>query len=354
MDYQKLLRSFLLGLSGVVGTYVVQFLSAADFGPLWTPLIAAGLPVAVNAVRQWLASRQKRSSPPAPPPDLTGIAGADLLATPPKSPSGDFFAGLLLAPLLLVPTLAQADAPRAIINGPNTGVPGEILILDASPSEGEPTHFTWKISPELKGRKQLDVKDNGRRVQVASFGGQYVVMLSISNADGNDVLTWPIAIPGAPPCPPPEPQPVTPTPVPEPQPPPQPTPPAPQPVTPTPPAPQPDPVTPQPPPSPGRFGIAPRVRAAVLGVSSPTRAAEVARLRARLTELRSQGAAGSLTAQQFLDALVAELKSLPDSWQVVKTLAALGIRVLVAGGQLKTVQDFVDLAAEILDALAGL
>jgi len=114
MDFQKLLRSFLLGFSGVVGTYLVQFLSAADFGPLWTPLFAAGLPVVVNAVRQWLASRQKPTDPPAPSLDVTGLDQV----TPPKS------AALLLAPLLLVPTLAHAEAPKAIINGPTTAVLG--------------------------------------------------------------------------------------------------------------------------------------------------------------------------------------------------------------------------------------
>lgn len=58
MDDQKLLRSFLLGLSAVIGTCVVQFLSTADLGTLWTPLLAAGLPVVENAVRQSSASRQ--------------------------------------------------------------------------------------------------------------------------------------------------------------------------------------------------------------------------------------------------------------------------------------------------------
>lgn len=139
--YRKLLRSFLLGLSGVVGTYVVQFRSAADFGPLGTPLIAAGLPVVVNAVRQWLASFQKPTDPPAPSLDVTGLDQV----TPPKS------AGLLLAPLLLVPSLAQAEVPKAIINGPTTAVPGELLVLDASPGCAGRTSTSLRYASATRG-----------------------------------------------------------------------------------------------------------------------------------------------------------------------------------------------------------
>lgn len=54
MQTDKLARSFVLGLSGVVGAYVVQFLASADLGPYLTPLVAAMTPVAVNYFRmQW-------------------------------------------------------------------------------------------------------------------------------------------------------------------------------------------------------------------------------------------------------------------------------------------------------------
>ncbi len=361
-------KSALISLAGVLGSLLTQAATGADLGTVGSAT-AAG-------VSAWLANLLQKLAPLLLAwlqAKLTGgdgtldVSGLDTLAPPSARPNDDLppasprlmrdeipFALLCLL-LGLGCQAAQAAPPTAIINGPTTGVRGEILVLDATGCAGEPTHFTWKISPELKGRKQLDVKDGGRRVQVASYGGSYVVSLTVSNADGNDVLTWPLTIPGDMPCPSPEPQPVTPTPV-EPVPvePAPPRPPAPEPVIPTP-TPAPQPVTPMPPaPSPGRFGIAARVRAAVLGVSSPTRAAEVARLRATLTELRTQAGAGQVTQQQFLDTLVAELKALPDTWQVVKTLAALGIRVLVTGGQLKTVEDFIDLAGEILDALNGL
>lgn len=62
MDYQKTLRSFLLGLSGAAGTYLVQYLSTTDLGPTVTPLVAAFLPVAVDIVRRWW--NQPTSTPP--------------------------------------------------------------------------------------------------------------------------------------------------------------------------------------------------------------------------------------------------------------------------------------------------
>ncbi len=387
----KYVKSALISLAGVIGAAITQSATGQD-------LSGTGAAIAAG-VSAWLANLLKDLAPlllawlqatlagkTTTPADLD-LQKLDLLGpltdeqvatlraggfdveyvTPPPPPAMDMtrlsggdddvpFSLLWLVPLLwLCCSVAQAAPPTAIINGPTTGVGGEILVLDATGCEGEPTHFTWKISPVLKGRKQLDVKDGGRRVQVASYGGSYVVTLLVSNADGNDVLTWPLTIPGDAPCPSPEPQPVTPTPVdPIPVEPAPPRPPAPEPVIPTPP-PAPQPVTPTPPaPSPGRFGIAARVRAAVLGVSSPTRAIEVAGLRGALGALMTRARSGQLTQQQFLDSLIAELKALPDSWQVVKTLAALGIRVLVTGGQLKTVEDFIDLAAEILDALSGL
>ncbi|WLD11868.1 hypothetical protein [Planctellipticum variicoloris] len=386
----KYVKSALISLAGVIGAALTQTATGADLGNTGSAIAAGVSAWLANLIQslspvllEWLKAKLagQTTTPAALDLQKLDLLGpltdeqlADLRAggydidyvAPPPPPAMDMaklsggddvpFSFLWLVPLLWIGCqVAQAAPPTAIINGPTTGVRGEILVLDATGCAGEPTHFTWKINPELKGRKQLDVKDGGRRVQVASYGGSYVVTLLVSNADGNDVLTWPLTIPGDMPCPSPEPQPVTPTPV-EPIPvePAPPRPPAPEPVIPMP-TPAPQPVTPTPPaPTPGRFGIAARVRAAVLGVSSPTRAAEVAKLRSTLTSLQQQGAAGTITTQDFLDAIVNELKSLPDSWQVVKTLAALGIRVLITAKQLATVEDFVDLAGEILDALNGL
>lgn len=361
LQSSSMARSFALGLSGVVGTYLLQWLSTADFGPTWTPLLAGLLPVVVNWARMQIPSPP---APDVPKPDPLGPLSQEQLQALAGDHDDDkpdlipFVLPLLLA--LLFTSAAQAAAPKAVINGPTNAVPGELIVLDASQSEGEPTHYSWRISPEIKGRKQIGPLDGGRKLQMASFPGRYLITLVCSNADGNDVLAWQVDVPGTPPCPAPDPQPVTPQPIPvDPAPPrppapdpnPAPTPPAPvppQPVPPTPPAPTP------PDPAPSRFGIRDRVRTAILGISSPTRAAEVAQLRGKLQVLQQQAQAGQLTQQQILDGMVAELKALPPSWALIKTLASLGIKFLINGGQLKTVEDWIDLVAEVIDSLTGL
>lgn len=363
LQSSSMARSFALGLSGVVGTYLLQWLSTADFGPTWTPLLAGLLPVVVNWARMQIPSPP---APDVPKPDPLGPLSQDQLQALAGDHDDDkpdlipFVLPLLLA--LLFTSVAQAAAPKAVINGPTNAVPGELIVLDASQSEGEPTHYSWRISPEIKGRKQIGPLDGGRKLQMASFPGRYLITLVCSNADGNDVLAWQVDVPGTPPCPAPDPQPVTPQPIPvDPAPPrppapdpnPAPTPPAPVPPQPVPPI-QPDPPPTPPVPAPSRFGIRDRVRTAVLGISSPTRATEVARLRTRLAEIKTGAESGAMSQQQILDGMVTELKALPGTWQLVKTLASLGIQFLVNGKQLQTVQDWVDLLAEILDALSGL
>ena len=60
----------------------------------------------------------------------------------------------LLAFLLLAGT-ASAAGPKAIINGPATAVPGELVTLDASGSQGENLRFRWSVQPDQPGRDAL-------------------------------------------------------------------------------------------------------------------------------------------------------------------------------------------------------
>lgn len=62
----KMLRSFLLGLSGVVLTYTAEWISQTSFGQ-WTPVIAAMTPVVVNYLRLQLEELLKRWESPIPP-----------------------------------------------------------------------------------------------------------------------------------------------------------------------------------------------------------------------------------------------------------------------------------------------
>lgn len=355
-------RSFALGLSGVVGTYLLQWFSTADFGPTWTPLLAGLLPVLVNWARLQV---------PAPPPpddgpktDPLGPLSQEQL----KALAGDHdddkpdvlkFRMLLVPLLWLACSTAQAAPLKAVLVGPTSAEAGSDVFLDATQSEGEIAHFLYRVTPELQGRRQIVTSDK-TRPRILTYPGKWTIELIVVSEDGEQSRAYhELTIPGGTPCPAPEPKPVPPSPTPvdpvPPRPPaPEPTPP-PNPVDPTPPVPpEPTPPPTPPAPTPGRFGLRDRVRTAVLGINSPTRAAEVAKLRARLADIKSEAAAGKLTQQQILNGMVDELKSLPGTWQLVKTLASLGIQFLVNGKQLQTVQDWVDLLAEILDALTGL
>lgn len=144
-------RSFLLGLSGVAGTYLTQWLSGQDFGPTLTPLVAAGLPVLVNALQKWL-TRQ-----PVPATDAVDLGGLNQLAEDhdqPEMPAASPSAGGTPLVWLLVPLLwigcqaAQASPPKAVLVGPTSARPGVPIRFDASQSVGEIEHYILKVRPQ--------------------------------------------------------------------------------------------------------------------------------------------------------------------------------------------------------------
>lgn len=271
--------------------------------------------------------------PPSPPPrlqtfqDLAGDGSRPLVVL------------AFLAGLLGCSAVGNAAPPRAIITGPNTGTPGEFITLDASTSEGDPKHYRWSISPELRGRKQLLPTMTGERCTVASFPGRYVVTLAVANDDGIDSLTWQIEIPGQVPCPPPEPQPIDPQPV--------------VPIGPTP-IPQPvqpvTPVNPQPvdnTPPPGEFGIAPDVYRAALAATSPTRVQDCQRLASECRRIAG-GQADSLNA--LATQMVAVLVTLPAGWDSLKSKVKTTVATLAVSGRIKSAADMQRLLLELADA----
>ena len=147
-----------------------------------------------------------------------------------------------------------------MVIGPTGGVPGDILLLDASQSVGD--HFTWQVTPEEQ-KPTILVLENGRKCLVRSVAGAYVVFCSVSNAEGNDSLKHAITVSdkNTPPVPP--------GPLPAPPPGPAPDPPSPPPT----PGPNPEPVFP-----PGEFGAASKVFSLARAVNSPTRGAAAQRL----------------------------------------------------------------------------
>ncbi len=248
----------------------------------------------------------------------------------------------LLAAFLVQPDPVAAQSeqslPRAIIQGPTQAVPGEMIILDASQSAGA-ERYRWTISPELRGRKQLLEIDQGKRCQVASYGGRYVVTLAVSNASGIDLLTWELTIAGQPPCPPPEP---APTPVdPRPLPNPQPEPPAPQPLPTPDPQPEPRPVTP---PDNGRFSLAPEVFRIASTAASATRAEDCLRLASECERI----AAASWDGMTPMAAeIVRVLNTLPAGWQELKSRTQTAIAGLYSNGLIKSRDDIAALLREL-------
>ena len=249
---------------------------------------------------------------------------------------------MLALALMLLPACASAQSdsrpPRAIIQGPSAAIPGEMVVLDASTSEGAQT-FKWQIHPELKGRKQLLEMDGGKRVQVASYGGRYVITLAVGNETGIDLLTWDLRIDGKAPCPPPEPSPgpgpddVTPpgpSPVPTPEP---------KPVDPTPPKPEPV----QPPPA-GEFLIAPEVFDLASVATSATRVADCQLLASECD--RIAGANWS-TMNAIAAEIVAVLNKLPPGWEPMKTRVKDAIAGLYSNGRIKNAQDIARLLREL-------
>lgn len=338
-------KSFLLGLSGVLITYTAEWLASTDFGSL-TPIVAAMTPVVVNALRLWLT---KQSDPPQKPEELD----VRVFNNPPRDPENgalDFdihrgwFQMLLVAAILSLPSIACAQftdgiaPPKLVVNGPTTGTPGEILTFDFSQTEGSDVRFRVVASPELKGYKQVyHDAPTVPRANIASFPGRYLIRIQAWNAAGIDEWERVIVVPGNPPCPQPEP-----LPIPDPPAPPVPV----DPVTPPlPPGPGPTPI-PKPilPPEPGRFALAPRVFEIASSVTSPTRIADCRKLASECQRIADT----EWSTMTFMAAeIVKVLNSLPAGWQDLKTQTQTSIAGLYTAGQLKSREDLKALLLEL-------
>lgn len=127
-----------------------------------------------------------------------------------------------LVVILLMTSISYADQPIIVLTGPSGGVPGDILILDASSSTAD--HYAWSVTPELPdGRTTIMPLEGGTKCLISSVPGTYNVFLAISTADGISMKRHTVTVIGD--CPP-DPQPGPPQP--------QPQPPQPQPPTPLP------------------------------------------------------------------------------------------------------------------------
>lgn len=119
----------------------------------------------------------------------------------------------ILSVVLLWSASALAEPPRAVINGPTEGMPGDFIDLDASESVGD--FFEWRVEPSQfsDGRKTFRfpkctgdkaiTPQRSMECGIASRPGKYRVTLVVSNAEGIAVREWVVVVFGNPPGTPP-------------------------------------------------------------------------------------------------------------------------------------------------------
>lgn len=227
-------------------------------------------------------------------------------------------------------TVAIAEPPRPQIVGPTGGLPGDILLLDATQSI-DCDHFDWSVTPRLpEGRPTILPIEGGHKAIVTSVPGTYTIFLAGGNDEGVKLIEWSVTV-GSGPGPAPGP---TPPPGPE-------------------PGPEPTPPTPEP----ERFGLrtlAPQWAAAVTG---GTRATEAAALSAAFEAAAAQVVATSPPSPDKVIAILAAHCSpaVPaarrPAWSGFDEAFGAAINELYKSGQLKTNDDW---AAAFREVAAGL
>ena len=243
--------------------------------------------------------------------------------------------GLGLIAFCLLTATASAASPKAVINGPATAVPGELVTLDASGSQGESLKFRWSVQPDLAGRVMFEECPRGSgKIRISTFPGVWHYTLFVFNADDSDVLTWTITVPGNPsPAP-------TPNPNPSPNPAPSPTP----------------PVPPQP--TPSVFGIREQIAGWANSVTSPTRAADAAKLASAADSLAAAVAAGTTSGPAKILAALTAANALAlggniGAWKSFGVSYSAALSGLYAMGRLKTDADWAAMLRETADGLRG-
>jgi hypothetical protein len=253
----------------------------------------------------------------------------------------------LLLVFLSIAGVASAEPPKAVIQGADPSAAGEICVFDATGSENEPTHYSWDIQPEVKGRRQLLEIEGKKRVVIATFPGRYLLTLTVSNPDGHSMAHKEIVIPGSAPQPAPGPQPSPPAPVPTP------TPPSPAPTpTPGPPAPEPLPTPPGPPES--RFNLVrdiaewskavPKAERESYALICDAMAAEIV-----ATPANFSGANVNEMARKIAAAFLAKVGT--PRLGLVPVVLKLNARLRELSPQLKTLDDWAGLFREVAAGL---
>ena len=114
---------------------------------------------------------------------------------------------LVVRQTLLQSAIAQdGSGAKAVIVGPSGGVPGDILVLDASESQGD--HFDWIVEPaEVNDKPSYLILEDGKKCLVCSVPGSYTIVLGVSSPEGISLTKWGITVGGDIPKPNPKPNP---------------------------------------------------------------------------------------------------------------------------------------------------
>ena len=374
--------NFVMGLLSLIATYVVKSLTETDLFSLRGAYLDPDVKVGVMSLSTLVTLLKLAVASPGVIAAINMIlryytksavipfwsSNTDAKLTPEDiAKIKAFFSGLgnsnkfppalpmIFAIVLLCGSVTMAAAPKALIVGPTSGTPGELLELDASTSL-EATHFRWWVSPVLPGRKQIDPIGDGKKVRIASLPGTYTYTVGVSNPEGLDVFSWVVTIPGELPAPGPTPAPPCPSPLPAPPAPYGPAPPVPTPV------PVPAPPTPPPAPEPsfpaGKFNVAGDVYREAMKVASPNRAAEASALASAFEVVASSAAAGiydnrlssMLTAKAVSNAMIeANRKVFPsgsEAWADFGKKAGDRATALYNAGKVATGADWAVLLRE--------
>lgn len=244
----------------------------------------------------------------------------------------------MLTTLILLTALAADASP---IVGPTGGVPGDILVLDASKAKAK--SYAWGVDRDLPDKRMsiLPLPPDNSRCIVCSVPGSYVVFCATATDKGEvQIYRWVVTVGNQPPQPgPPQPQPPAPNP--------QPNPPVPVPVPPDPPAPKPLPD--------GRFKLASFVatEATKLPAAAKARAPVMA---TAFGHLQAMIAAGALSTWQVpIETLAAFNAAAGDqvkAWQPVSKAVQTRLRELAKEPNgIKTLADLADAYGEIKNGL---
>lgn len=230
---------------------------------------------------------------------------------------------------ILLAALAILGAPPAIratavITGPTTASPGDLVILDASTSDA--AAFTWALPGSTK---TILAVDGGRRCVFASgASGKYVFVLATAKADAVAIATHELTIGTPPPPPGPEPGPG--------------------------PTPPPAPVLPD-----GKFKLAARAYAEALKVATANRPAEALKMAASFRVVAASIAAGTTATpkailDQTADAIKTNLGDRRDAWKPWGATLGAEYQRLMTAGQLSSPADWGAAWSEVADGLEAI